>query len=107
LLGTVTGLVEAFHEIELRGGQVQPADLASGIWEALLTTVFGLVIAIPCVAAYGWLDRRVTSIALQMEWIVTYLDEWLHLAHTDSTPAIAASLPKIHSAVGEPAPMGS
>lgn len=52
LLGTVTGLVSAFHRIEVMGGQVQPGDLAAGIWEALVTTVFGLVIAIPCMAAY-------------------------------------------------------
>ena len=52
LLGTVMGLVSAFHQIELLGGQVQPGELAAGIWEALITTVFGLVIAIPSMAAY-------------------------------------------------------
>src|SRR5688572_18546993 len=51
LLGTVTGLVTCFWQIEIKAGQVQPADLASGIWEALLTTVFGLMIAIPAIAA--------------------------------------------------------
>ncbi len=51
LLGTVAGLVDAFHQIELKGGQVQPGDLASGIWSALLTTVCGLTIALPCLAA--------------------------------------------------------
>ena len=46
LLGTVTGLVSAFHQIEILGGQIQPSDLAAGIWEALLTTVFGLVVGL-------------------------------------------------------------
>lgn len=78
LLGTVTGLVSAFHQIELRAGQVQPSDLASGIWEALITTVFGLVIAIPCMAAYHFLDHRAGAVALQMQWMTAYLDEWLH-----------------------------
>ena len=39
LFGTVTGLVSAFHQIEVLGGQVQAGDLAAGIWEALITTV--------------------------------------------------------------------
>ena len=47
LLGTVAGLVTAFHQIEIHGGQVDPNELASGIMEALLTTVFGLTIALP------------------------------------------------------------
>jgi biopolymer transport protein ExbB len=80
LLGTVTGLVTAFHEIELKAGQVQPGDLAAGIWEALITTVFGLMIAIPCLAAYHMLDNRAGAVALQMQWITAYLDEWLHRA---------------------------
>lgn len=76
LLGTVTGLISAFHQIELRAGQVQPADLASGIWEALLTTVFGLVIALPTLAVYHFLDQRAGALAQEMQWIVSYLNEW-------------------------------
>jgi biopolymer transport protein ExbB len=76
LLGTVTGLVGAFHEIELKAGQVQPGDLAAGIWEALITTVNGLVIAIPCMAVYQLLDHWAGSVAVQMQWIVAYLAEW-------------------------------
>jgi len=78
LLGTVTGLVDAFHQIEVKAGQVQPGDLAAGIWQALLTTVFGLVIAVPCQMVYTLLDQRVHTIALQMEWITNDLDEWLN-----------------------------
>lgn len=47
LLGTVAGLVSAFMTIEGQAGAVNPSDLAGGIWEALLTTVVGLCIAIP------------------------------------------------------------
>jgi len=78
LLGTVTGLVTAFHQIEVKAGHVQPGDLASGIWEALITTVFGLIIAIPCLAFYHCLDSWASSMALQMQWLSSYLDEWLH-----------------------------
>lgn len=77
LLGTVAGLVEAFNMIEKAGGQVQPKDLASGIWAALLTTVFGLVVALPALAVYHLLENRVNTILLQCQWIVSHLNEWL------------------------------
>lgn len=76
LLGTVSGLVSAFHQIELVGGQVQPSDLASGIWQALLTTVFGLVIAIPAVASYHFFAGRNDAVARDLTVLVSYLDEW-------------------------------
>ena len=76
LLGTVTGLVTAFHEIELLGGQVQPADLAGGIWQALITTVFGLVIAIPCMAGYHGFESKADKISRQMQFVVSELDEF-------------------------------
>lgn len=76
LLGTVTGLVTAFHQVEVHGGQVQPADLASGIWEALLTTVFGLVIAIPALAGRHILQQRLDARAQDFALLITYLDEW-------------------------------
>lgn len=76
LLGTVTGLVAAFHRIEVLGGQVQPSDLASGIWEALLTTVYGLVIAIPCMAAYHSFESAADRIARRMQFMISELDEF-------------------------------
>jgi len=76
LLGTVTGLVAAFHRIEVLGGQVQPGDLAAGIWEALITTVFGLMIAIPCMAAYHSFESAADRIARRMQFIISELDEF-------------------------------
>ncbi len=76
LLGTVTGLVSAFHQIEIFGGQVQPGDLAAGIWEALITTVFGLVIAILCMAAFHGFEGAADRIARRMQFIVSELDEF-------------------------------
>lgn len=76
LLGTVTGLVSAFHQIEILGGQVQPGDLAAGIWEALVTTVFGLVIAIPCMAAYHGFESEADRIGRRMQFVLSELDEF-------------------------------
>ena len=67
LLGTVTGLIKGFMVIESLGGLVNPGDLARGIWEALVTTVGGLVIAIPAYLAYNYFVSRVNNIVLQME----------------------------------------
>ena len=76
LLGTVTGLVGAFHQIEILGGQVQPGDLAAGIWEALITTVFGLVIAIPSMAVYHGFEGEADKIARRMQFMISELDEF-------------------------------
>jgi len=90
LLGTVAGLVGAFHQIELKGGQVQPGDLASGIWSALLTTVCGLTIALPCLTAYHLLQAVVGRAALQMQWAASQLDEWVGAVET----TLAETLPR-------------
>jgi biopolymer transport protein ExbB len=70
LLGTVAGMVRAFQVIEQKAtafSPVNPGELAGGIWEALLTTVAGLCIAIPTYVAYNYLVSRVESIVLDME----------------------------------------
>lgn len=70
LLGTVTGMVRCFQTIQLKATSthpVSPGDLAGGIWEALLTTVFGLFVAIPAFIAYNYLVARVNGIILDME----------------------------------------
>ncbi|MBN1687580.1 MAG: MotA/TolQ/ExbB proton channel family protein [Candidatus Omnitrophica bacterium] len=76
LLGTVTGLVTAFHQIEQAGGYVQASGLAGGIWEALITTVFGLCIAIPCMAAYHGFESHVDQVARHMQFMVSDLNEF-------------------------------
>ena len=75
LLGTVWGMVEAFATIEALE-QVKPSDVAGGIWSALLTTVFGLLIAIPAVVVTRWTESRVERLARDMNRIVSHLDDW-------------------------------
>lgn len=68
LLGTVVGLVKCFYIIETKTvnvGLVNPADLAGGIWEALLTTVAGLCVAIPSYIFYNYFVHRVNFSALE------------------------------------------
>jgi len=71
LLGTVMGMIEAFRELEAAGSQVNPAILSGGIWEALLTTAVGLIVAIPAVAALNWLERMVERLHQDMQDALT------------------------------------
>lgn len=71
LLGTVLGMIAAFRAMELAGNQVDPAVLSGGIWQALLTTAMGLAIAIPVMAAFNWMDRKVQRVAEQINDAVT------------------------------------
>lgn len=66
LLGTVLGMITVFATLSEAGGRVDPALLAAGIWEALVTTVGGLVVAIPAVAAYYILDGNVEKVRTRM-----------------------------------------
>ena len=63
LLGTVIGMIETFMYIEDLGGEVNVSSLAGGIWEALLTTAFGLTVAIPALFAYHYFEAKVNRYA--------------------------------------------
>ncbi len=63
LLGTVMGMIRAFMKIEEAAGQVNVSLLAGGIWEALLTTAFGLIVAIPALFAYHIFETKVERYA--------------------------------------------
>ncbi len=76
LLGTVTGMVRCFQLVQEKSvtlSPVNPGDLAGGIWEALLTTVTGLLVAIPAFVAYNYLVSRVDGFILDMERSATEL----------------------------------
>ncbi len=80
LLGTVTGMVRCFQTIQAKSNSfhpVSPGDLAGGIWEALLTTVAGLIVAIPMFVAYNYLVNRVNNFILEMEKASTELVNFL------------------------------
>jgi biopolymer transport protein ExbB len=62
LFGTVVGMIELFGEIVTAGGQPQPVQLAHGISVALVTTFWGLLIAIPALSIYGIFRNRIEAI---------------------------------------------
>lgn len=75
LLGTVLGMIEAFRAMEAAGEHVNPAILSGGIWQALLTTAAGLIVAIPISVLHSWLERcterQIQSIQNTIEYAFT------------------------------------
>jgi biopolymer transport protein ExbB len=68
-LGTVTGMIQAFMTIEDLAGAANPSDLAGGIWEALTTTAFGLIVGIPALAFYNYFLSAVKKTVGEMETV--------------------------------------
>ncbi|HYC80663.1 MAG TPA: MotA/TolQ/ExbB proton channel family protein, partial [Solirubrobacterales bacterium] len=88
LLGTVVGMVGAFETISATEGMAKPGQLAGDISLALITTVQGLVVAIPCTAAYVWTRNRVDRVTGEVAELVEEL-----AAHLESPGGGQAAVP--------------
>jgi biopolymer transport protein ExbB len=88
-LGTVLGMITAFQAVAASGGQASPVELADGIWEALITTAFGLFVGIAVYGAYNWLVAKTQLIATQLERVgreaLDIIEEELHMSAPEST----------------------
>jgi len=73
LLGTVTGMMDAFNQIASKGGKANPSDLAWGISGALTTTCFGLTVAIPALFFVAIFRNRIDSLVAESEAVVERL----------------------------------
>lgn len=67
LLGTVLGMIAAFQALQEAGGNADPASLAGGIWEALLTTAAGMAVAIPASVSLTWFEAVIDRIRRDVE----------------------------------------
>ena len=65
LTGTVLGMIDAFNTIATSGGMAKPDELAGGIGQALVTTLMGLVVAIPTMVAFSYFRNRIDSIVAE------------------------------------------
>ncbi|WP_283427766.1 MotA/TolQ/ExbB proton channel family protein [Shimia sagamensis] len=70
LLGTVLGMIQSFRSLELAEGAANASILAGGIWQALLTTAAGLVVAIPALAEAAWLTARAEAETQEIETVL-------------------------------------
>lgn len=74
-LGTVIGMILAFHEMASSGGQAEMGSLASGIYTAMTTTVAGLIVGIIAYVGYNHLVNRTDKVIHKMEaHAVDFLD---------------------------------
>jgi len=69
LLGTVVGMVIAFQQIADSAGYGRASELAGGIYLALVTTVEGLVVAIPCLAAHSFFGNRIATLISETTFV--------------------------------------
>jgi len=67
LLGTVLGMIQSFQELEMAEGSANASVLAGGIWQALLTTAVGLVVAIPAAIGASLFSAGAERVAHQIE----------------------------------------
>jgi biopolymer transport protein ExbB len=72
-LGTITGLIKAFMSWEAAGANITVSVLALGIYEAMLTTAAGLIVAIPYYLCYNYFISRIKYISAEMNEYSTQL----------------------------------
>ena len=72
LLGTVTGMILAFQRVAVTQGTAGAADLAEGIYQALVTTVGGLLVAIPSLGAFAILRNRVDELVAEAAYVAQH-----------------------------------
>lgn len=105
LTGTIFGMIRAFQTVAMSGESLGKAELlAGGIYEAMITTAAGLLVAIPTIIFYHWLTSRVDIIARELDRVaVDFVERYVlepgqHPRHLPShsngaparTPAVAA-----------------
>jgi len=73
LMGTVMGMMRAFEAIQKQEKLITAADLAGGVWEALIATAFGLAVAIVAYVAHNFLVSRKNEMIRDMELCATEL----------------------------------
>lgn len=88
LLGTVVGIMRAFHEVSQRGS-AEAAAVSGGIAEALIATAIGLAVGIAAVIGNNWLNARLDGYRMQLERSAT---EWAYSLQHLPRPAEARTL---------------
>ena len=93
LLGTVFGMIFAFQEVASTQGSARAADLATGIYQALVTTVGGLLVAIPALAAFAVFRNRVDQLVAEGSYLAQQVFLPLKRRHNQRRKAASSSSP--------------
>ena len=67
LLGTILGMIDAFNYQAFKSGIIKPIALAQGLAKAMITTAFGLMIAVPVLVFYTYFRSRISTITSTAE----------------------------------------
>ena len=93
LLGTVVGMIIAFREVADTQGAARAADLAEGIYLALVTTVEGLIVAIPSLAAFAVFRNRVDQLVAEASYVAQHALTPLKRSRSAGAPPRGAAPP--------------
>lgn len=104
LLGTVIGMIFAFREVADTQGAARAADLAEGIYLALVTTVEGLIVAIPSLAAFAVFRNRVDHLVAEVAYATQHVFAPLKRRSTRAAAPPQAPPPKAQAPPKGPAP---
>jgi biopolymer transport protein ExbB len=97
LLGTVVGMIEAFHVIAFSEGMGNPALLAGGISKALINTAAGLSVALPALGMHHFFKNKTTSLGLSLEKQVNeLLNEWFMPVDAHMAPSHLQAVSHAH-----------
>ena len=77
-LGTVTGMVTCFQDMAFAGNNIDISVLATGMYEAMVTTIGGLIVGIICYFLYNVLVTRINKVVLDIEVRATEFMDLLH-----------------------------
>ena len=88
-LGTVTGMVQAFWNMSQAGDNIDVTALSGGIYEAMVTTVGGLVVGIIAIFAYNYLVSKVDGVQNAMEADIISFLEIVEESKEDAAPVVA------------------
>lgn len=95
LLGTIFGMIMAFQTVAMSGEALGKAELlAKGIYQAMITTAAGLLVAIPVLVGYHWLSATIEQLVGEMDQMsVEFVEEFIHAPESEKKMG-----PKLHSA---------
>ena len=93
LIGTVSGLIHVFASLGLSAGAADAKRIALGISEALTCTIFGLGIAVPSLVAFVFFSKKVETMSVEMESLITDLLSKLYFGRVAGEVPIAKQPP--------------
>ena len=98
LLGTIFGMIIAFQTVATSGEALGKAELlAKGIYQAMITTAAGLMLAIPVLIAYHWFSAKIEGLVAEMDHLtVEFIEEYAETGHGTTT-----SSPRLRTAANE------